>query len=92
MAGNTGEANSISSPELKNAIALDCTVGRRLHAAAGVSNHITQNVASVPLLWILPLTLYLLTFILTFDGTGWYKRAGYAGPFLVLVSGMCFCC
>ncbi|HVF65732.1 MAG TPA: fused MFS/spermidine synthase [Casimicrobiaceae bacterium] len=39
-----------------------------------VSNHITQNIASVPLLWIAPLALYLLTFILTFDGTGWYKR------------------
>ncbi len=55
-----------------------------------VSNHITQNVASVPLLWILPLTLYLLTFILTFDGTGWYRRAMYAGPFFVMVIGMCF--
>jgi hypothetical protein len=55
-----------------------------------VSNHITQNVASVPLLWILPLTLYLLTFILTFDGTGWYKRHLFAGPFFVLVIGMCF--
>jgi hypothetical protein len=55
-----------------------------------VSNHITQNVASVPLLWVLPLTLYLLTFILTFDGTGWYKRRYYLGPFFVLVIGMCF--
>ena len=55
-----------------------------------VSNHITQNVASVPLLWILPLTLYLLTFILTFDGTGWYKRPIFTGPFFVMVIGMCF--
>ncbi|TAG03236.1 MAG: hypothetical protein EAZ43_07690 [Betaproteobacteria bacterium] len=55
-----------------------------------VSNHITQNVASVPLLWILPLTLYLLTFILTFDGTGWYKRSTYVGPFFIMVAGMCF--
>ena len=55
-----------------------------------VSNHITQNVASVPLLWLLPLTLYLLTFILTFDGTGWYQRRLYVGPFFVLVIGMCF--
>lgn len=39
-----------------------------------VTNHITQNIASVPLLWILPLALYLLSFILTFDGTGWYRR------------------
>ena len=39
-----------------------------------VSNHVTQNVAAVPLLWIVPLTLYLITFILCFDSTGWYKR------------------
>ncbi len=39
-----------------------------------VSNHITQNIAAVPLLWILPLALYLLTFILCFDGSGWYRR------------------
>ncbi|MEO8486311.1 MAG: fused MFS/spermidine synthase [Betaproteobacteria bacterium] len=39
-----------------------------------VSNHVTQNVAAVPLLWIVPLSLYLLTFILCFDGTGWYRR------------------
>jgi hypothetical protein len=40
----------------------------------GVSNHITQNIASVPLLWIVPLALYLLSFILTFDGKRWYQR------------------
>ena len=48
-------------------------------AAAGsvlllaVTNHLTQNVASVPLLWLAPLTLYLLTFILTFEGGSWYQ-------------------
>jgi SAM-dependent methyltransferase len=39
-----------------------------------VSNHITQNIASVPLLWIVPLALYLLTFILCFDSPRWYRR------------------
>ena len=39
-----------------------------------VSNHITQNVASVPLLWVVPLSIYLVTFILCFDGKGWYRR------------------
>lgn len=37
-----------------------------------VTTHITQNVASVPFLWVLPLALYLTSFILTFDGRGWY--------------------
>ncbi len=39
-----------------------------------ITNHLTQNVASIPFLWVLPLSLYLLTFILCFDGRGWYRR------------------
>jgi hypothetical protein len=38
-----------------------------------VTNHLTQNVASVPLLWLVPLTLYLATFIIAFEGRGWYR-------------------
>jgi len=39
-----------------------------------VTSHITQNIAAVPLLWIVPLSLYLITFIICFDGMGWYRR------------------
>jgi hypothetical protein len=38
-----------------------------------VTNHVTVNVAAVPLLWIAPLAVYLLTFILCFDTKGWYR-------------------
>ena len=39
-----------------------------------VTNHVTQNISSVPFLWLLPLALYLLTFILVFDHPRWYLR------------------
>jgi hypothetical protein len=39
-----------------------------------VTNHVTQNISSVPFLWVLPLSLYLVTFILCFDHPRWYKR------------------
>lgn len=39
-----------------------------------ISNHLTQNISSIPLLWVVPLSLYLLTFILCFDSKGWYVR------------------
>ncbi|MBL0124737.1 MAG: fused MFS/spermidine synthase [Betaproteobacteria bacterium] len=43
-----------------------------------VSNHLTQNISSIPLLWLAPLVLYLITFILCFDAkvgeAGWYQR------------------
>ncbi len=45
-----------------------------------VSNHICQNIAAIPFLWIAPLAIYLFTFVLAFDTRGWYQR----GPFLVL--------
>src|SRR5271170_3379132 len=47
-----------------------------------VTNHIVQNIASIPLLWIVPLSIYLLTFILSFDGKLWNWRK----TFLVLLA------
>ncbi len=40
-----------------------------------ITNHITENVAAVPLLWVLPLAIYLLTFVLSFGPKSAYKRA-----------------
>ncbi len=53
-----------------------------------VTNHITHDVASVPFLWILPLTLYLLSFVLCFEGRNWYQRQFFFGPLLVVVGAM----
>jgi hypothetical protein len=49
-----------------------------------VTNHITQNVASVPFMWIIPLVIYLISFILTFDGRNWYLRTWYLTLLCVL--------
>ena len=59
-----------------------------LLAAAGsmmlvsTTNQLTQNVAAVPFLWILPLAVYLLSFIICFESPRWYKR----GLFLRLLA------
>ncbi len=39
-----------------------------------VTNHLCQNVAAVPFLWVLPLAMYLLSLIVCFEGDGWYRR------------------
>jgi hypothetical protein len=39
-----------------------------------VTAHLTQDVAAVPFLWVMPLSIYLFTFVLCFDGNGWYLR------------------
>ncbi len=38
------------------------------------TTHLTQNVAPIPLLWVVPLGLYLLTFILAFESDRIYQR------------------
>jgi len=39
-----------------------------------VTNHIDENVAPVPLLWVLPLAIYLLSFVLGFGAQRFYSR------------------
>ncbi len=38
-----------------------------------VTAHISQDIAVFPFLWILPLSLYLLSFIICFDQPRWYR-------------------
>jgi SAM-dependent methyltransferase len=40
-----------------------------------ITEHVTQNVAAVPLLWVLPLAIYLVTFVLCFEGRAFYRRS-----------------
>jgi SAM-dependent methyltransferase len=39
-----------------------------------VTNHLTQDVAAIPFLWIVPLAAYLLSFILCFEAPRLYNR------------------
>ena len=47
------------------------------------TSFLTENVAPIPLLWVFPLALYLLSFILCFEGKGWYQRRVFM-PLLVV--------
>lgn len=49
-----------------------------------VTNKICLDIAAVPFLWILPLAVYLLSFILCFDHPRWYSRRGWSA---LLVAG-----
>jgi hypothetical protein len=54
-----------------------------------VTNKMCQDVAVIPFLWVLPLGLYLLTFIICFDSPRWYSRFYYT---LGLVGAMVAVC
>ncbi len=74
------------------------TAGRRLVWVAlafcpsllllAVTSHMTQNVSPVPLLWVIPLALYLVSFILTFDSPRWYGRRVWLPLFVFAVAVM----
>jgi SAM-dependent methyltransferase len=53
-----------------------------------ITNHMIQNVAAVPLLWILPLSLYLLSFILCFGSGRAYRRNVFLRLLAVALAGM----
>ena len=57
----------------------------------GVTSHMTHNIASAPFLWIIPLALYLLTFIVAFAKTPIIspKILGYLTP-VAIVSALVF--
>ncbi|MDY7011633.1 MAG: fused MFS/spermidine synthase [Planctomycetota bacterium] len=50
-----------------------------------VTNKICQDVAAIPFLWILPLCLYLLSFIICFHHEKWYVRPVFLGVFILSI-------
>ena len=54
-----------------------------------ITNHLSQNVAAIPFLWVLPLSIYLLTFILCFEGD-WYWRNPYLQLLAVALGSMAY--
>lgn len=53
------------------------------------TNKMCLDVASFPFLWILPLCLYLLTFIISFDHPRWYNRPVWCVALLIALASVC---
>lgn len=53
-----------------------------------VTNHVCQDVAVIPFLWVLPLSLYLLSFIICFDSPLWYRPKVISAITLVSIVGI----
>jgi hypothetical protein len=52
------------------------------------TSQMCQDVAVVPFLWVLPLSLYLLTFIIAFDHARWYSRLVWISLVLLSISAL----
>jgi SAM-dependent methyltransferase len=55
-----------------------------------ITNHVSQNVAAIPFLWILPLSLYLLSLVLCFERGGWYRRGLFLRLLGLALGGMIY--
>ncbi len=49
------------------------------------TSHVCQDVAVIPFLWVIPLSLYLISFIITFDHERWYVPWLWALPALIVL-------
>jgi SAM-dependent methyltransferase len=49
----------------------------------------TLNIAAIPFLWVLPLALYLLSFVLCFEASGWYRRWLFLPLLAAGLAGVC---
>jgi spermidine synthase len=54
------------------------------------TNQVCADIASVPFLWVLPLSLYLLSFILCFDSERWYNRRIFGISLGMFAAGSCY--
>ena len=84
MLNRQGEASSVATPTAADAPGAAPTWGDRLGwvglalvpaaLLTAFTTHVTTDIASAPLLWVLPLSLYLLTFVLVFREKSLIRR------------------
>ena len=55
---------------------------------SAVTSHLSQDIAAIPLLWILPLAAYLLTFILAFEKPNLYRRWAVTRMMVVMLASL----
>src|ERR1022692_4732126 len=55
-----------------------------------VTTHLTQDVAAIPFLWILPLATYLLSFIVCFESPRLYHRAVFVSLLVLALAFMAY--
>ncbi len=53
-----------------------------------VTSHLTVNVAAIPLLWVVPLAVYLLSFVLAFEFPGMYRRGVVVRVLVVMLASL----
>jgi hypothetical protein len=81
-ATSAGEAAVINAPSWTSRLLWLGLSGSASILLLAVTTHLTQDVAAIPFLWIIPLVVYLLSFIICFESPRLYHRAVFV-PLLI---------
>ena len=78
---NPVQAHDTQTPQARPSVR-ECLLWIGLAASASIllltmTRQLTNDVAPVPFLWVLPLSIYLLSFILCFDAPRYYVRSAF---------------
>lgn len=86
---DTAEASSEASPSYGLAATWLVLTAFASAMLLATTNHVCQDIAVIPFLWVVPLSLYLLTFIICFDKEAWYVPRAFATGVLVTSAAIC---
>jgi len=91
LAGSTRESTSVSSATGDERLGLRPILWLLLSCVPSIllvatTSQISQEIAVVPFLWILPLGLYLLSFVFCFDHPRWYLREFWTPALVVALA------
>lgn len=81
VAPATAEETDAAMPSVADRVLWFSLAGVASILLLSTTNKLCQDLAVIPFLWILPLSLYLLSFILCFDHPRWYSRGLFSGLF-----------
>jgi len=87
--GNGQDVEEPSAPLRYKLLWLFLPMGAAMQLSA-VTRHLTENVAAMPLLWILPLAVYLLSIIVAFEFPRLLPRFIVVRLLLVLLAGLAY--
>ena len=92
VAAGPGETSSAAAPAPTTGIKLWWAALAACASALllAFTSHLSLNIAPIPFLWVLPLLLYLASFIVCFEAPRWYRRDFYFPLLIAGLGGVCY--
>ena len=84
----TGEAAASAPPRWGARVSWVALAGCASVLLLAITSHLTQDVAAIPFLWVLPLSIYLASFILCFEAPWLHYRPVYFPLLVLALAGM----